>query len=458
MNNNKNKYSILFEYAILFILNSQDNLSLSQINNTYLYGIFVKAISKEINSVKSLTEKEIIEEFYKYKNNVEIRNGDIIFLWNKNKVIKNFKNYYITKEFIKEASEMEIIDENFLASYTKFDLLINPKYYFSGLLYKIIEKYVSSVLSKSSIYECFNIKKGQCPELEEEIFTKNIHNHIRYLPYNSCNDTGRTMKQFCLIIIDPSKQKMIVGSANKIIKNINNLYPNFQTFVNIVSRKHIFQHEHHHLCNNLLYFLYTNKSEGLNTPPKIVKDSKVTEIKDTQVKNEDIIQESGYVFEKMAYGRIKKVFTLKQLLFIGNENNDNLNIHEYRKKFIEISNTKNNVEELFKSYSNNNILGELVLSIYNSLKNELGKKFNEALDNIIMATEDDAEEEEILDEDDEEEIYGIYRKKDDDKKEEAMNPLEKFGENFIIRDYDHYDCHIKGTYFCSGKMFIEKDN
>ena len=113
---------------------------------------------------------------------------------------------------------------------------------------------------------------------------------------------------------------------------------------------------------------------------------------------------------------------------------------------------------MFKSYSNNNILGELVLSIYNSLKNELGKNFNEALDNIIVAKEDDAEEEEILDEDDEEEIYGIYRKKDDDKKEEAMNPLEKFGENFIIRDYDHYDCHIKGTYFCSGKMFIEKDN
>ena len=218
--NNKNQYTILFEYVILFILNAQENNSLSQINNIYLYDIFLDSISQEINSDKSLKEKEIIEEFSKYKNIIKIEGNDIIFFGNNNKIIKNFQDYYITKVFIKEASKMKYIKENFLLKYTKFDALINPKYYFSGLLYDIIEKYVSSTLSKSSIYECFNIKKGQCPELEEEIFTKKIHNHIRYLPYNSSNDTGRSMKQFCLIIIDPSKQKMLLSFANKIIRNI----------------------------------------------------------------------------------------------------------------------------------------------------------------------------------------------------------------------------------------------
>ena len=255
--------------------------------------------------------------------------------------------------------------------YIKYDLLINPKYYFSGYLYNIIEAYVSSNLSKSSIYECFNINQDQCPELENEIFTKNIHKYIRYLPYNSFNDTGRTIKQFGLIIIDPSKQKMLV-KLNNVLKKTN-LYKKFEQFVNIVVRKFTFEHEHHHLCNNLLYFLYTNKSDGLNTPPKLVKNNKVLEIKPPFEENKNILKESGNIFEKIAYGKIKKIFTLKQLLFIGNEKNDNLNVHEYRKKFIEIP--KQSIDDLFNAYDNNNILGTLVQDIYILLKNELGKDF-----------------------------------------------------------------------------------
>ena len=350
---------------------------------------------------------------------------------------------------------MRRINKGFLIDYIKFDILISPKYYFSGLLYDIIEKYISSNLARTSIYECFNIRKGQCPELEKEIFTKNIHNHIRYLPYNSSNDTGRTMKQFGLIIIDPSKQKLIGNLRNKILKN-DDLYELFQKFVNIVIRKHIFQHEHHHLCNNLLYFLYTDKSSGANTPPKKVKNFKVEEIKGPYDNKEDVINESGNIFEKMAYGKVKKIFTLKQLLFIGNENNDNLDIHEYRKNFIENSNKKNNLDELFKSYNNNNILGELVQNIYTLLKKELGENFNNELENIMISKDDDAEGLDINEIYDKEEIYGINKKEDGE--EEALNAFELFGEKFIIRDEDHYDCHIKGTYFCGGKMFVGDDN
>ena len=132
-------------------------------------------------------------------------------------------------------------------NYLKFGALINPKFYFSGYLNNIIKNYVSSNLSKPSIYECFNIHRGQCPELENEIFTKNIHKYIRYLPYNSFNDTGRTMKQFGLIKIDPSKQKIIIELYN-ILRNID-LYKKFNQFINIVIRKFIFQHEHHNLFN-----------------------------------------------------------------------------------------------------------------------------------------------------------------------------------------------------------------
>ena len=134
---------------------------------------------------------------------------------------------------------MRCITEDFLINYVKFDTLINPKYYFSGLLYDIIEKYISSNLARTSIYKCFKISKGQCPELEKEIFTKNIHNHIRYLPYNSINDTGRTMKQFGLIIIDPSKQIMIANLKNKIFNN-DDLYQLFQKICEYCNKKAYF--------------------------------------------------------------------------------------------------------------------------------------------------------------------------------------------------------------------------
>ena len=271
------------------------------------------------------------------------------------------------------------------------------------------------------------------------------------MPYNSFNDTGRTMKQFGLIIIEPSKQKMLV-KLDKVLKNIN-LYKKFQQFVNIDVRKFTFEHEHHHLCNNLLYFLYTNKSDVLNTQPKLIKNDKVMEVKKPIEENKNILKESGNIFEKIAYGKIKKIFTLKELLFIGNEKNDNLNVHEYRKKFKEISNQ--NIDDLFKAYDNNNILGELVGDIYTLLKNELGKDFNSILDSLIVSKEEGDGEDIYEDIDDDESIQEELKElKEENKKKESKNPLERFAEKFIIVDKDHYDCHIKGTYICNGKMYV----
>ena len=111
---------------------------------------------------------------------------------------------------------------------------------------------------------------------------------------------------------------------------------------------------------------------------------------------------------------------------------------------------------MLKSSNNNNILGELVQNIYTLLKKELGENFNNELENIIVSINDDAEGVDIDEIFDKEEIYGIDKK--DDNEEEALNDFETFGEKFIIRDEDHYDCHIKGTYFCGGKMFVADDN
>ena len=41
--------------------------------------------------------------------------------------------------------------------------------------------------------------------------------------------------------------------------------------------------------------------------------------------------------------------------------------------------------------------------------------------------------------------------------DEEVKTLEDFAEKFIIEHNDHYNCHIKGIYFCNGKKFIGDD-
>ena len=427
------RYLELFEYIILFILNAQENQNIAQIFNINLYDVFKKAILNEINPIKSLNSEQVRKAFSAKSLSIKINKKDIIINDGfGNYYIKDYNNYYINNEFIDYVSNNLYSSPLILKQFTKFNFLINPKYYFDGLLYNIIEKYVNSVLSRSSIYRCFNIKKGQFPELEEEIFTKKIHNYIRYLPYNSYNDTGRTLKPFALIIIDPSKQKSILKKIEKITKN-RELFESLQKFVNIVTRKFIFEHEQHHLCNCLFFYFYTNKTNSINTPPKQIKQNKVIELDLKEYNKEDksILKESGHIFETIAYGKIKKVFYLKQLLFIGNENNDKLEVDEYRKQFQKISQTKNNTESLFQQYNKNNILYNLVKKIYDLLKKEFGEDISIELEGLIVS----------------------QKETNNTNEEEEINSINDLGEKLIIEDDDHYNCHIRGEFYCDGKLF-----
>ena len=54
-------YNKLFEYIYLFIINAEINPAIQQRNNIDLYKIFLKAIKNEINSIKTLADKQIIE-------------------------------------------------------------------------------------------------------------------------------------------------------------------------------------------------------------------------------------------------------------------------------------------------------------------------------------------------------------------------------------------------------------
>ena len=349
------------EYVCLFFLNSQKNDSINVINNISLYNVFISSLQLElINKDKKniLNDEEIINTFKEIDIRATIKKNNL-YLKSENvdKVIHNYKNYYINKDFIYSINNPS--EEN-LMRFLKFEYLKNPQNYFDGFLYKIIEKYVSSNLSKTALAKCFNIDIQEYKIIEDEICSKNIHKYIRMIPYCSNDDTGRTMKQYAKILIDPSKQKMMQSIRNIMkLKGNERLIKLFEKFINIVDRKYIFQHEHNHLCSLLLFFYYVDKDYEINIPPKKIKDNKVILSKklNTEKNNDkDIFKESGEIFEIVAYGKVQKFFKLKQLLFIANEKNDEFDVDQYKKKYLETMNNNSCIEEMFKVFRENNLI------------------------------------------------------------------------------------------------------
>ena len=215
----------------------------------------------------------------------------------------------------------------------------------------------------------------------------------------------------------------------KYVKSITDnktLINHLQKFINIVYRKYIFEHEHQHLCNDLLFFFYIDKRFEFNTPLKHIKNSMIFQKENLakEDKNVKVLKESGEIFETVVYGKIQKFFTLNQLLFIANEKNEELSVEEFRSEYEKCK--KSNIETLFKVFQENElILSDLVNNIYSELKVELYLKKNKGktLDEItrgIMACMND------------------YFKEDKHK----ILSLEGWGNLIVTEDIGHYDCHV----------------
>ena len=149
----------LFEYIVLFLLNCQKTLNTTRIIDISLYQVFAKSLMFELNKNDKLTDVEIKSIFKKEKIETKIENNNLCIKGGSIEgKINNYKNYNITKELIsKIISQKNFLNiEDNILPYLNFDYLKNPKNYFDGLLYQIIEKYVSSKLCKTSIYKSFN--------------------------------------------------------------------------------------------------------------------------------------------------------------------------------------------------------------------------------------------------------------------------------------------------------------
>ena len=250
---------------------------------------------------------------------------------------------------------------------------LNPEKYYKGILQTIIKKFVNSKLASSAFIKIF---KSEIPkEIKEEIFTNNITKYICFFPFSSYNNTERTMRRFSLILINTNEKKMIISLKNN---KLNVLLLNFS---NIVLRKLIFGHEHQHLSGGLLYF--QKKTKRLSTPPhKVVKGTI------TYYENSDNRGERGELFELLCYGKVFRVYSIFDLLFIADEANDNLDVDEHLLKYQNYHKKKKTLLDELKNFPKGQTLSYLINDIYCELSKDI-QSYEQLSNNPFISYKDE---------------------------------------------------------------------
>ena len=367
---NKNKYPEFFEFSCLGLLVGQ----MSDNKDDEFLNLVAKSIKDEIN--KKYFNKNQIENCLKTINADFIISGNNITINNNNfkYIINNYNNYNLNYNCI-----IGLFDEDnntylkYLKSKQKFNVFMNTENYFNGLLNKIILNYSKSRLAFTSIKKLFNINEYEYQQIFKEVTTDEIMKYVYYLPYNNKFDSARTLKIFAKIIIDPLKD-LFNNSLSQIISS-SKLLESLKKFVNLVQRKYKFQHEHQHLVTILLFFIYINSRRRINSLPKEIINNKIQILSEEEYKkkkkNPNTIKEAGSLFELFINGKIKYGFYLKELLFIANEKNDDLDCEEYKNQFENCRNKT--IEEMINDFPDDQIMSNIVLEIKEGIEEE--KKF-----------------------------------------------------------------------------------
>ena len=382
------KFNKHFEFLCLALTNCENEKENSFGNLVP----FIESIENEIdNTYMNLDE---IKHFLTKKNyDYEIKDKMIIINYQYKKfIIDDYNKYNINEEVLNSIiGTKRFRFQEILEKCIKFTELIKNTNYTNGLFLKIIKKYSKSNIIHSSIQKLFKIEEEEYRELFQ-ILSNQIEKYIYIFPYNCYYDTERTTKNPMKILIDPYKEKYHIN-INLLGNNIN-LYSTLKEFCNIAFRKFAFGHETHHLTTALLYFLYINEDSKLNLLTKeITSEGEVNilpffdpkELK----KNSNIQNEAGNLFELLCYGKIQKSFTLKQLLFIVDENNDNLDYKSFKENYINF--TKKNLIEILENFPNDQLLSEHVKKIEENLKKKDPIQI-ESLGNKIIVQKDYADD------------------------------------------------------------------
>lgn len=385
----KQTFSKIFEFLCMAITNCEEN-SDYEICLKPIINLIIKEISHEFMNIEEIKEY-LKKKGYKY----ECTDKKIIIYDDKEKkfIIDDYNKYNFNKNVIRTLLESDgTLYDSVLESNIKFSEYMNKIKKNNDLLIKIIKKFSRSELATSSIKKLFDIEKQEYKELFKEL-SDNIENYIYFLPYNCLYDTERTFKNPMKVLIDPYKKRYKLDSEKINNMDLDSALKEFSYFA---FRKFCFEHEIHHLTTVLLFFLYINEDNSINSMIKeLTSDGEIKILKDLNVNdligntNKNIQKEEGNLFELLCYGKIQKEFTLKQLLFISNENNDELDYSSFKKKYEEYS--KKDLRESLNEFPSNLLLSAHVEKIKECIETNLNDKgdiYNILNNSNIVSKED----------------------------------------------------------------------
>jgi hypothetical protein len=360
------RWNNIYKKAIYFENETNNELIFYYLTNDLLLNI--KDNKEPFDNIYFLKEFMILFKNFKFKiQNIPINIKKFLLLGLCNCEYIEYYNGYL--DILTEIVEME----NLLDIEKCIKARLNSKYIDNGIL-KTLKKFVNSKLASSAFIKIFNSEIPQ--DLQEEIFTDKITKYIYFLPYSSYNNTERTVRRFSLILINPYKNKKFVSFKNSKVDAL------LTEFSNIVVRKLIFGHEHQHLSGGLLFF--EKGAKRLSTPPHKIDNRKITYNENSEQRGE-----RGEIFELLSYGKVFKVYSIFDLLFIADERNDELDIDEYHKKYQTYHNDKNKIllKEL-ENFPKGQTLSKLVYDIYCKLLED-EQSYKELIKSPFIARKDE---------------------------------------------------------------------
>jgi len=378
----KKLYPNYFEFTCLGLLNmeiKENNQGIKHIIQNIDQELKEKNL--DLNSIKNFFEANQV----KYK----VNNNQIIINDNDNDIeliIDDYKNYNLSKKNILAllAKTTKESYEKFLKSIRYFSSYMNKDNGFDGLLIKTILNYAKSHLSKDSIEKLFKIKMNNYTKLFQEVTTDNILNYLFFIPYNNSFDTARTLKIYNKIIMDLNKNVFNEELDNILLST--KLLTSLKKLVNIVRRKYHFEQEQHNLVTILLFYLYLNEKRKVNSLLKEINnnDEEILNGQDYENKKgkKNVKKEAGHLFETFCYGNVIKQFTLNQILFIANEQNDNLDCSEHKNNYMKYE----EIDNLLKNFPDDQPLSSLVKEVQEGIEEE--KDLIKIRTNNIKTSED----------------------------------------------------------------------
>ena len=217
----------------------------------------------------------------------------------------------------------------------KYDNLVN--YYNDIFDEDKIKNFLCKILKSNVIKEAFsffygsNIKYPFSESKSEEYYLQNL---LKFIPLKNETSDGVTEKFSMETYIFLNKKLDIYNNLNDTEKNLSSKEKLISKALINGAIVEIHFHELNHNFHNYYYCL-ENGNESLKTPRKQALDER----------------EGGNNMEKILFGRVLNDLTLRQALYILNENNYKKSLNQFREDFLKMKDDYFECEGVFQEYS-----------------------------------------------------------------------------------------------------------